>query len=206
MIDISVPLRVGMDVWEGDPPFQRELVCEISSDGCNVSKLTLSAHSGTHVDAPIHYIPGGAGIEELSLETLIGRCQVIEIPDSALENNLITRESLANVIACDRILLKTRNSQTPGSFSKTAVAISLDGAKLLHEKGVKLVGIDGFSIEEYSGDGSVHRELLSHNLIIVETLNLSVVSPGFYDLICLPVKIQGCDGSPARALLRQCQI
>lgn len=84
MIDISVPLRVGMDVWEGDPPFQRELVCEISSDGCNVSKLTLSAHSGTHVDAPIHYIPGGAGIEELSIETLIGRCQVIEIPDLSL--------------------------------------------------------------------------------------------------------------------------
>ena len=201
MIDISVPLRVGMDVWEGDPPFERTLVCNLESEGCNVSKLTFSAHSGTHVDAPIHFIAGGGGIEGIPLDILIGKCQVIEVSDEDLENNLVPRGALEKV-ECPRVILKTRNSRNPGVFSKDAVAVSLEAAKLINEKGVKLIGVDGFSVESYSGDGSVHRELLSHNVVIVETLNLSGVSPGFYELVCLPVNVVGSDGAPARALLR----
>ena len=201
MIDISVPLRVGMDVWEGDPPFERTLVCNLESEGCNVSKLTLSSHSGTHVDAPVHFIAGGGGIEGIPLDVLIGKCQVLEISDEDLENNLVPRGALEKV-ECPRVILKTRNSRNPGVFSKDAVAVSLEAAKLINEKGVKLIGVDGFSVESYSGDGSVHRELLSHNVVIVETLNLSGVSPGFYELVCLPVNVVGGDGAPARALLR----
>ena len=201
MIDISVPLRVGMDVWEGDPPFERTLVCNLESEGCNVSKLTFSAHSGTHVDAPVHFIAGGGGIEGIPLDVLIGKCQVLEISDEDLENNLVPRRALEK-IECPRVILKTRNSRNPGVFSKDAVAVSLEAAKLINEKGVKLIGVDGFSVESYSGDGSVHRELLSHNVVIVETLNLSGVSPGFYELVCLPVNVVGSDGAPARALLR----
>ena len=205
MIDISVPLRPEMDVWEGDPTFQREEVCKIEKEGCNVSKLTMSSHCGTHVDAPCHYVQGGDSMEKLDLGILIGRCQLIEIGDDKLHNGQVTRDSLADQIQCERILLKTRNSKTPGKFSRNSVSLDLEAAKLINEKNVKLVGVDGFSVESYSGDGSVHKELLSKKVVLVETLDLSHACPGFYELICLPIKIEGCDGAPARVVLKPVQ-
>jgi arylformamidase len=202
MIDITVPLRPGMDVWEGDPPFEREPALTIANDGSNVSKLTFSSHAGSHIDAPYHFFNSGSPIDELPLDPMIGECQVIFIPDSALIGREIPADAIAHQITLPRLLLKTSNSEHPGIFSRESVALSLGLAELLIERGVRLIGVDGFSVENASGDGSVHRVLLSANVIVVETLDLSRVDPGRYELLCLPLKIVGCDAAPLRAVLR----
>jgi arylformamidase len=202
MIDITVPLRVGMDVWEGDPPFETELFCTVAKDGVNVSKLSLSAHAGSHVDAPYHFFNDGLPADALPLDGLMGECQVIFVPDSALVDRRIPAAAISEQISSARILLKTSNSQNPGVFKRDAVALSLDVAQLLVEKGVRLVGVDGLSVENASGDGSVHRALLASGVIVVETLDLSAAEPGRSELICLPIKVVGGDAAPLRAILR----
>jgi len=187
----------------GDPPFESEAVYTIARDGANVSKLSLSTHAGTHVDAPYHYLESGRGVDEMDLGALVGRCQVISVRDSELVDGQITAAAVADRLREECVLLKTRNSQHPGAFARDAVSLALDAARLLAERGVRLVGTDGMSIERYRGDGSVHRALLARDVVIVETLDLSQVEPGFYDLICLPMKVVGADGAPARVVLRR---
>ncbi|KAH0794842.1 Cyclase family protein [Histomonas meleagridis] len=195
-----------MSVWEGDPIFRQELVCSISKgEIANVSELKLSSHCGTHIDAPNHYIQNGKGVDQVSLEKTFGHCQVIRISDEALENNLIPKSALPNEFKSKRVLLKTSNSLTPGTFRKDAIALSFEAANYLVEKEIELIGIDGLSIESYYGDGSVHQLLLGKEVVILETIDLSQVEPGEYELICLPLKIQNCDASPVRAVLRTLQ-
>jgi arylformamidase len=191
-----------MDVWEGDPPFSSDPALTIASDGSNVSRLTFSSHAGSHIDAPFHFFENGATVDALPLDAMIGECQVIVVPDSALVGREIVKKTVADQIAGDRILLKTSNSEHPGVFDREAVALSIGLAELLVQRGVRLVGVDGFSVENANGDGSVHRALLSANVIVVETLDLSRVAAGWYELVCLPLKIVGCDAAPVRALLR----
>lgn len=200
MIDISVTLKNGMDVWEGDPPFDQSFILTAEKDGLNVSKLTLSAHSGTHVDAPLHFVANGKGISELDLNTLIGNCQVISIPDSKLvDRRTIPASALPESFKYPRIILKTSNAT--GKFSRDSVALSLEAAQYLVDKEIKLIGINGLSIESYYGNGDVHRCLLGAQIIILETIDLTHVEEGYYHLTCLPAKIEGCDGAPARAIL-----
>lgn len=202
--DITVPMNNGMSVWEGDPNFEREFFITIATEGCNVSTLKLGTHTGTHIDAPLHYIENGKSVDQIEFNKLIGTCIVINISDSQLDSNkLIPSSAIPDNIpsSVNKILLKTSNSANPGKFNKSSIALSLEAAKKLVNKNIDLVGIDGLSIEAYNGDGSVHRELLSNEIVILETIDLSKINPGTYNLTVLPLKIIGSDGSPARAIL-----
>lgn len=204
--DITVPIRSGMPVYEGDPGIEIKAWSALSKgDSANVSFLHFGAHTGTHVDAPAHFIEGARKIDALSLEVLMGPARVIHVPDEVAE---IDPEFLAkcDLDQVERVLFRTRNSGFWNeSFRKDFTHLSPEAAEKLVAQGVKLVGIDYLSIEKFhSGHHRTHLTLLSNNVIIVEGLNLSDVAAGDYELICLPLKIaEGAgDGSPARAVLR----
>jgi len=204
--DITVPIRSGMPVYEGDPGIEIQPWSALAKgDSANVSFLHFGAHTGTHVDAPAHFIEGTRKIDALSLEALIGPARVIRVPDEVSE---IDPDFLA---ACDlnqveRVIFHTRNSSFwREGFRKDFTHLLPEAAKVLVDREVKLVGIDYLSIEKFhSGHHRTHLTLLSKDVVIVEGLNLSDVAPGDYELICLPLKIAdgAGDGAPARAVLR----
>jgi arylformamidase len=207
--DITVPLINEMATYPGDPGIQitdwRSLA---NGDAANVSHLNFGAHTGTHIDAPAHFIKGAPKIEALDLDVLIGQAIVVQVPDTCMS---IDAEFVAEYIppGPKRVLFKTRNStfwSTPdGPFRTDFTYLELNAARKLVAQGVKLVGIDYLSIEKFNqANHETHLELLSHGVIIVEGLNLANVPTGSYELVCLPLRIrsgQG-DGSPARAVLR----
>ncbi len=203
--DITIPVRSGMIAWPGDSPPDIKQVLDISSgDPVNVSVVTMSTHTGTHIDAQRHYIGDGEGIDSLSPETLIGEARVIEVPDSPTVNAV----HLAgfNIQKGERILLKTRNSQRrwwEEAFNEDFAYLVGDAARLLVEKGVQLVGIDYLSVAAYPDGSEVHRVLLGAGICIVEGLELSQVGAGRYDFVCLPLRFVHGDGSPVRAMVRR---
>ncbi|UFS71784.1 cyclase family protein [Geomonas sp. RF6] len=201
--DISVPLAPTLPVYPGDPSVRIDPWSQISEgEAANVSRVIISTHSGTHIDAPRHFDDQGATVDQIPLPLLIGPALVVEIP----EVKVIGRRELERlpVRGVGRLLLKTDNSMLwkRSSFTSDFAALSVDGAQYLMECGVKLVGIDYLSMERYEGDGSVHRALLDGGALILEGLNLSDVPAGEYELICLPLRIAGGDGAPVRAILR----
>jgi arylformamidase len=205
-IDVTVPLRTGMVHWPGDPEIRIERVEAIDrGDLANVSHLSLGTHTGTHMDPPLHYLPGGLGIDEMPLATGIGPARVVEIQD----RDAITSHELlaADIAPNERVLFKTRNSARvwkTDAFVEDFVAISVEAAEYLATTGVQLVGVDYLSVGAFHGDTGpiVHRRLLEAGIWLVEGLNLGQVQPGAYELICLPLRIQDGDGSPARVVLR----
>lgn len=205
-LDISIGLSPGLPVWEGDPPVQVERFASIAAgDGANVSRIAMSAHSGTHVDAPLHFIDGGKAVEELLLGHLMGTAYVHQIPD---EIDTITAQVLKQFPPPDglrRILFKTRNSSQrlleKPDFVRNFVAIREDAAELLVQRGIWLVGVDYLSVAPFVNPAFAHQVLLSAGVIVVEGLDLSAVAPGGYELICLPLKLIGADGAPARVVL-----
>ncbi len=203
-IDISVPLVDGMAHWPNDPPVSIKRVRDIGQGATyNLSLLSMGVHSGTHVDAPIHFVRGGKGIDHISLDTLVGQARVIEI----LDRESITPAELIphRLRRGERILFKTRNSLVAWQkeFVEDFVFISDAAADFLVSRGIRLVGIDYLSVGSFKRDGSyVHQTLLGGGIWIIEGLNLSGVTPGKYDLICLPLRIVGGDGAPARAIVK----
>jgi len=200
--DITVPLSADLPVYPGDPPFVIDRCHSIAKgDHANLSRITLSTHSGTHIDAPHHFIDAGISVDQIPLDILIGKALVVEI--SGVKE--IGRKELERlrVKGADRLLLKTDNSElwNEAEFNQDFAALTLDGARFLLEAGVKLIGIDYLSIESFEGDGEVHRMLLDQGVLILEGVNLADVTPGEYQLICLPLKVKGGDGAPVRALL-----
>jgi arylformamidase len=203
--DISLPLSENLPVWPGDARLQRVHTSELSAgDSATVSRLTLSAHTGTHVDAPAHFIPDGAGVDSLNLDVLVGPARVVE----ALEVETLSADVLSSLpIPTDtpRILFHTRNSaywaRGEQTFQKDFVGIPEDGARWLVERGVRLVGIDYLSVAPFTASIPTHHVLLRAGVIAVEGLNLSGVPAGEYQLVCLPLKLVGSDGAPARAVL-----
>lgn len=200
--DISVPLSAELPVYPGDPRIEiHDALTLANGDAANVSSLNFGAHTGTHVDAPAHFIEGTKKVESLALDVLIGEAEVIEVPAQKLviDEQLVTTRS-------KRVLFKTRNSDLwRGEFKTNFTYLDLMAARKLIENGVKLVGIDYLSIEQFgSKEHEVHRALLSHEVIILEGLNLTDVPPGKYELICLPLRLRSNlgDGAPARAVLR----
>jgi len=204
--DISVSISRDLPVWPGDPKAIVERVNKIEEGkNANVSRLDIGCHTGTHVDAPFHFISGAATIESLPLDVLVGPTQVIQIPD---DFSIITGDI---VIACGiklgttRVLFKTVNStfwhKYGSQFRTEFVGIDKSGADELVKLGVKLVGIDYLSISPFKMSRPTHEVLLAASMVIIEGLDLSSISPGDYNLICLPIKIDGADGSPARAIL-----
>lgn len=204
--DITVPIRSSMPVYEGDPGVKIEPWSAFAKgDSSNVSMLSFGAHTGTHVDAPAHFVEGARRIDALSLDVLIGLARVLRVPDDVNEIGLefINRRDLSGV---ERVLFHTRNSTFWNEgFRKDFTHLLPEAAQLLVDRGIKLVGTDYLSIEKFhSGHHRTHLTLLSNNVVIVEGLNLSEVPESDYELICLPLKIaEGAgDGAPARAVLR----
>lgn len=204
-IDISVPLRDGMIHWPSDHPVNISRVKNMEQGGTvNLSMISMGAHSGTHVDAPIHFIHKGAGVDEVPLEHMIGRARVIEIRDTnSIKSDELTRHRIRRG---ERILFKTRNSPhvwQKNEFTEDFVFISDDAAQLLVERRVRVVGVDYLSVGSYRHSGTdVHKILLSGGVWIIEGLDLSRVSPGRYYLVCLPLRLVQGDGAPARAILK----
>ena len=205
-IDISVPLRSGMLHWPGDPPVEIRRIADLArGDACTVSALSLPAHIGTHLDAPLHYLAGGCGIDEMPPETTLGAARVLEIKDRAgIRADELRKHAIRRG---ERILFRTRN--TAGSwwrkpFDPGFVALTRDAAAHLAERQVRCVGIDALSIGSPTDEGAeVHRLLLEAGVWILEGLDLSKAPAGRYELICLPLRIVDADGAPARALLRR---
>lgn len=205
-IDISAPLHNGMVVWPGDAPFERTSTLEIANgDECNLSQISSTAHIGTHIDAPRHYLEGAAGIETMPIAASIGRARVIEIHDpEAIRTSELEPHRLAKG---ERALFKTRNSEhcwETDHFQKKYIYITPEAAHYLAERGVQTVGVDYLSVGGFeSGGPETHRILLQAGIWIIEGLVLEHVEPGEYELVCLPLKIIGGDGAPARAVLRK---
>lgn len=204
--DITVPIQSGMPVYEGDPGVEiTPWSAFAKGDSSNVSVLHFGAHTGTHVDAPAHFIEGARKLDALSLDVLIGPARVIRVPDEKLEIDKSFLES-SNLNNVERVLFHTRNSALwSEGFRKDFTHLLPEAAQKLVDDGIKLVGTDYLSIEKFhSGHHRTHLTLLSRNVIIVEGLNLTDVPEGDYELICLPLKIAGGagDGAPARAVLR----
>lgn len=201
--DITMPLSAELPVYPEDPPIVITPWNSISGgDSANVSQISLSSHSGTHIDAPRHFFDNGASVDELPLGLLVGKALVVEIAGV----KKIGRHELERlqIQGAERVLLKTDNSKLwkRAKVVQEFSALSVDGARYLVEAGVKLVGIDYLSVESFEGDGEVHRILLEKGVVILEGINLADVGPGEYELISLPLKIKGGDGAPVRALLR----
>jgi arylformamidase len=194
ILDVSVPLREGMVTYPGDPVVKLERAASIA-DGSpvNLTRIDFGLHSGTHVDAPVHFLDDGAGIDEAPLDALIGPCEVVEAPD-------LTRESVARAPeGVERVLFKTPNSELWASdeFAEDFARLDGEAARLLVERGVRLVGVDYLSV----GDEAAHHALLEAGVVPVEGLDLRGVEPGPYELVCLPLRVVGADGAPARVVL-----
>ncbi len=204
--DISVSISKDLPVWPGDPHVMLERVSKLEDgDEANVTFLKMSAHTGTHLDAPNHFLSDGITIDEIIPDVLIGPVQVVEIPENCLSitSRIISEISLKPGI--ERILFKTINStfwKKNTAFQKGFTAITADGAQSLVEKNLKLIGVDYLSIAPFDDTGTPHRIFLEAGVIILEGINLSHVPEGIYELLCLPIKIKGADGAPARAVLR----
>jgi arylformamidase len=202
--DVTVPLSPEVPTFPGDPPFEVTFTHRIANgQPYNVARITLGTHAGTHVDAPYHFLADGATVEQLPLEILLGKCRVVEL----LAREKIQRSDLEALDLRDdlRVLLKTRMSGQLRQpvFQEDFVYLTEDAASYLAQVGIKLVGIDYLSIEKFgSTDYPAHRVLLEAEVVIVEGLDLSEVEPGEYDMACLPLRIVGIDGSPARVILR----
>lgn len=205
--DITLTISPELVVWPGDPSVEISLIDSIA-DGAdaNVSHIQMGVHTGTHIDAPRHFIEDGGMVEDLDLDMLCGRVYVLHLPD---EVDLITKEVIeeANIPPrTKRVLFKTRNSKVwaEGNYSEFVpdfVALAPDACELLIRRGVKLVGVDYLSVAPYDDGRPTHVTLLEAGIVIVEGLDLSQVSQGRYTMYCLPLKIAGVEGAPARAVL-----
>ena len=198
IIDISLPVEPGMVTYPGDPEVRLERVVSIADGAAyNLGRLDFGLHSGTHVDAPLHFFQDGASVESLPLDVLLGPALVADL--TAFDGRLSALAIEGVPERADRVLLKTRNSELWGrdSFSSEYVSLAADGARLLVSRGVRLVGIDYLSI----GDEEAHRVLLEAGVVALESLDLRGVDAGWYQLVCAPLKGVGAEGAPARALL-----
>lgn len=203
--DVSVPVRDAMVHWPGDPPVQIDRRLSIDKgDEANLTAVSMSAHTGTHMDAPLHFLDGGDAIDALPLAIAMGPARVIEIedPEAVRAEELRRHEPRRG----ERLLLKTRNSGRrwwEEDFDKGFVHIEPAAAALLAGAGVALIGVDYLSVGGMESGAETHRHLLGAGVWIIEGLALADVSPGDYELICLPLRLVGADGAPARALLRE---
>jgi arylformamidase len=204
-VDVTAPLHSGMVHWPDNPAVKIERMLDISKgDNANVSELSMGSHTGTHMDAPVHFINDGIALDKMDLAATIGRARVIAIEDSeAIHPEPLVDE---DINPGDRIIFKTRNSSTEWwsqPFKEDFVYLTHEAAELLSERGVRTVGVDYLSVGGYKRDGAAtHRALLGAGIWIIEGLRLEAIEPGDYELICLPLLITGADGAPSRALLR----
>ncbi|MBF0517339.1 MAG: cyclase family protein [Nitrospirae bacterium] len=203
-IDISLDIKNGMLTWPGDPEFSLKALHSIDNgDMLNLSHISMTSHTGTHMDAPLHWLRDGKSIDEMPISVTAGPALVIEVQDK--ESIKAAELEPYGLKKGQRILFKTCNSTNhTKKFTEDYVYISVEAARLLAQTGVLMAGIDALSIGGFHADGQlIHTTLLEAGVWIIEGLDLSAVSPGQYELMCLPLKLIGCDGAPSRAVLRK---
>ncbi len=206
IIDITVPLHAGTPTWPGSTGVELTRTLRLEEgDFSNASRLGCDVHVGTHVDAPRHFIESGSTVEQLPLEVMVGDAFVACLPEA--------REITAGVLAglnlpegMERLLLRTRNSklwaEEKTEFMKDYAALTDDGARWIVEQQIRLIGVDYVSVQRYGDGPQTHQILLEADIVILEGLNLADVKAGWYELICLPLKLVDADGAPARVVLR----
>ena len=204
--DVTVEIRPDMAVWPGDDPVRltREKKIE-EGKNANVSSLSLSVHTGTHIDAPFHFLQDGYAVEKIPMDLLIGEAQVVNIPEEYRSINEAVLENAKIELGITRVLFRTANSshweKLGNELMKDFVAIAEDGARWLVNHGIKTVGIDYLSIAPFGNSRPIHNVLLTDKVLIIEGLNLAGVDPGIWTMYCLPLKLKGSDGAPARVVL-----
>lgn len=203
--DISLPISESLVVWPSDPPIRITQPYHLDrGDEATVTRLDMGAHTGTHVDAPAHFVPGGSGVDDLDLNVLVGPALVVDAREADALSAAVL-ETLPIPPGTERVLFRTRNSdlwaRDKREFHKDFVAITEGGARWLIERGVRLVGVDYLSVAPFDAVIPTHRALLHAGVVAIEGLDLSGIGPGAYQLVCLPLKIVGADGAPARAIL-----
>jgi arylformamidase len=202
--DISLTLRARMPIYPGEATPLLEPTSQMErGDSYNVSRLTISTHTGTHIDAPRHFLPDGASVDQIPVDVLVGPALVVEM---AVDQEITAAELEAAAIppGTERLLFKTRNSRLleDEDFRRDFVYLTLDAAHWLVERGIRLAAIDYLSVERMDAQPNVvHQTLLRVGVVVVEGADLRQVAPGPYLLACLPLKIEGADGSPVRAVL-----
>ncbi|OGR88536.1 MAG: arylformamidase [Elusimicrobia bacterium RIFCSPLOWO2_01_FULL_60_11] len=204
--DVSVPLQDGMVHWPGDPEVRIKVIHDIKKgDACTVRHLSMGSHTGTHMDAPSHFLRGARAIDKMPFEATVGPARVIPIHHK--ESITVRELERHRILKGERILFKTRNSGSlwkKKKFAKDFVYISKDAAAYLAGRKIRMVGVDYLSVGGFYADGpAIHRQLLQAGVWIVEGLDLKRIPPGRYDLVCLPLKLREGDGAPARAILRR---
>ncbi|MFC0272928.1 arylformamidase [Metabacillus herbersteinensis] len=201
-IDISQPLNSTVGHWPGDTPFSYEVAFSKEQTGSvNIGKITTSLHTGTHIDAPFHFIDNGPKVLDLDINLFIGPARVIDVS----QYEKIDRESLSNfdLEGVTRLLLRTALPNNAEVFPDKIPHLTADSASFLHEKGIRLIGIDAPSVDPLdSKDMETHHALFLHGINILENIMLDSVTPGDYELIALPLPIQEADGSPVRAVIK----
>jgi arylformamidase len=203
---VSIPVRNGMVHWPGDPECKmHQVLDQRNGDICTLTHIDMSAHTGTHMDAPRHFLQGAATIEQMPIEATIGRARVISISDPvAIRRPELEQHDLQ---PGERILIKTANSAkcwNSDAFDEDYVFIAADAAAYMAERRIRTIGVDYLSVGGFKQDMvETHQTILGAEIWIIEGLNLSAVEPGAYELVCLPLRLAGADGSPARAVLRK---
>lgn len=197
--DITLPLSPTLARWPGDPL----VAVARMGDAVKISRWTVGSHAGTHVDAQQHYSAGPQTVEQIDPHILLGPCRLFDMADvSVISAETLTGLALDGV---ERVVFRTRNSahwqMAPAVFDEAFVGIDASAARLLLDSGVKLIGVDGLSVEPYTGTGAVHRMLLGAGIVLVEGLSLQHVPAGDYQLICAPLRLEQSDGAPARVFL-----
>jgi arylformamidase len=204
--DITMTFSADLPNWPGNPAPKVTRYRSMDDGGhCNLSFLECHVHSGTHVDAPLHFVAGGAGVDTLPLDVLVGPCVVAHFPDAEVITAEMLEEHPDIKPGVERLLLRTRNSETlreSSDFRPDFTALTPDAAQWLVDAGVRLLGNDYLSVERYKEPGNAtHVALLGNAMVLLEGIDLGGIAPGSYQLVCLPMKIKDCDGAPARAIL-----
>ena len=207
LYDISLTIAEDLPVWPGDPKIELKKISQIDDgEEANVTHLSACVHIGTHVDAPDHFLGNGETVENLSLDLLVGPALVVEVPVEG-QITAMDLQSITIPEGTKRLLIKTANSQIWAEglkeFKEDFIAIEADAAEYLVNQGVEVVGVDYLSVAPFADPAPTHQILLKAGTLIIEGLNLSEIVPGEYTLYCLPLKIKGSDGAPARVLLQK---
>jgi len=202
--DVTYSVSEKLPVWPGDPPIAVERTAEISKGHpANLTRITMGSHTGTHVDAPAHFIDGGATVDRIPIGRFIGKARVVRVDGPSIRATEIRRLDLAGVT---KVLFRTRNSRKlrRRRFDQGYVAVAPSGARRLVEKGIDLVGVDYLSVEPFANRRfETHKILLGAGVVVVEGLDLAKVPEGDYELLCFPLLLKGGDGAPARVVLRE---
>jgi len=207
LYDISLTIADDLPVWPGDPKIELKKISKIENgEEANVTHITACVHIGTHVDAPDHFLGNGQTVENLPLDLLVGAAFVVEIHVDG-QISAVDLQSASIPEGTKRLLIKTANSQLWADdvkeFKSDFIALEADAAAYLVNQGVEVVGVDYLSVAPFADPAPTHRILLEAEVLVIEGLNLSGIDPGEYTLLCLPLKISGSDGAPARVLLQK---